>query len=420
MEIYAKVLLWVIPFFIMFIVVEIAYGHYTGKQTHTFMDTLSSLSSGMTNILKDILGLVVVIISYPFLLEKLSFIKLENTWLLFVIAFICIDFASYWIHRLNHKINFFWNQHVIHHSSEEFNLACALRQSISNILVYSALFLIPAAVLGVPHEVITVLAPLHLFGQFWYHTQHIGKLGILEYFLVTPSQHRVHHAINPIYIDKNLAAIFCVWDRWFGTFQEELKEEPPIYGVLKPVRTWNPLIINFQHLWGMIQDAWYTRSWKEKITLWWRPTGYRPDDVALKFPRTKLSTESPFEKYNPEMSYFKKAWALFQWLCITVLLLLLLSNYESFTSSQALLMGGLIMVSIFGFTSLMDDYQWSYAFELGRSLLGLLFFCLPFQSDFYLTHTPGLFCFGIIYFSLSIIGLQLLDQKKKLPPLNEG
>ncbi len=183
MEIYAKVLLWVVPLFIIFIVVEIAYGHYTGKQTHTFMDTLSSLSSGMTNILKDILGLVVVIISYPFLLEKLSIIKLENTWLLYLIAFVCIDFSSYWIHRLNHKINFFWNQHVIHHSSEEFNLACALRQSISNILGYSALFLIPAALLGVPHEVITVLAPIHLFGQFWYHTQHIGKLGILNIFL---------------------------------------------------------------------------------------------------------------------------------------------------------------------------------------------------------------------------------------------
>ena len=388
MEIYAKVLLWVVPFFIIFIVVEIAYGHYTGKQTHTFMDTLSSLSSGMTNILKDILGLVVVIISYPYLLEKLSTIKLENTWLLFVVGFVCIDFASYWIHRLNHKINFFWNQHLIHHSSEEFNLACALRQSISNILGYSALFLIPAAVMGVPHEVITVLAPLHLFGQFWYHTQHIGKLGVLEYFLVTPSQHRVHHAINPIYIDKNLASIFCVWDRWFGTFQEELKEEPPVYGVLKPVHTWNPMIINFQHLWGMIQDAWYTRSWKDKLTLWWKPTGYRPDDVALKFPRTKVSTESPFEKYNPEMSSFKKGWALFQWLCITVLLLLLLCYFESFTYSQVLLMGGLIMISIFGFTSLMDGYQWSYAFELVRNFLGLLFFCLPFKVTFILLIFP--------------------------------
>ena len=146
MEVYAKVLLWVVPLFLILIIIEIAYGHFTGKQTHTFMDTLSSLSSGMTNILKDILGLVVVIVSYPFLLEKLSIISLENSITLHVIAFICIDFASYWSHRLNHKINLFWNQHVIHHSSEEFNLACALRQSISNVLGYSAhYFLFPAA-----------------------------------------------------------------------------------------------------------------------------------------------------------------------------------------------------------------------------------------------------------------------------------
>ena len=293
MEVYAKVLLWVVPLFLIMIVAEIAYGHFTGKQTHTLMDTLSSLSSGMTNILKDVLGLVVVIISYPFLLENLSLITLESTLSLYIVAFICIDFASYWSHRLNHKINIFWNQHVIHHSSEEFNLACALRQSFSDLLGYTALFLIPAAVLGVPQQVITLLAPLHLFGQFWYHTQHIGKLGILEYFLVTPSQHRVHHAINPVYIDKNLAAIFCVWDRWFGTFQEELEEAPPIYGVLKPVQTWNPLIINYQHLFRMIQDAWYTQSWKDKLTLWWMPTGYRPADVAEKFPRKKKIRKCP-------------------------------------------------------------------------------------------------------------------------------
>ena len=420
MEVYAKVLLWMIPLFLFLIIFEIIYGHFTGKQTHTFMDTLSSLSSGMTNILKDILGLVVVIISYPFLMDKLSIISLENSISLYFITFICIDFASYWSHRLNHKINFFWNQHVIHHSSEEFNLACALRQSVSDLLGYGALFLIPAAILGVPHQAITLLAPIHLFGQFWYHTQHIGKLGILEYFLVTPSQHRVHHAINPIYIDKNLAAIFCVWDRWFGTFQEELDDEPPVYGVLKPVHTWNPLIINFKHLWGMIQDAWYTRSWKEKLTLWWRPTGYRPHDVAIKFPRKKITPENPIEKYNPEMNFFKKVWALFQWLSITILLFFMLYNYELFSPYQALLMGGLIMISIFGFTSFMDGYPWSYNFELGRFFLSLLVFCLPLQTDFYLSHVPSLFYFGIIYFSMSIIGLQILNQKKKPSPLNEG
>lgn len=420
MEVYARVLLWVVPLFLILIIIEIAYGHFTGKQTHNFMDTLSSLSSGMTNILKDILGLVVVIVSYPFLVEHLSVISFKNSLWLNVIAFICVDFATYWNHRLNHKINFFWNQHVIHHSSEEFNLACALRQSVSDLLGYTALFLIPAAILGVPPKVIALLAPLHLFGQFWYHTQHIGKLGVLEYILVTPSQHRVHHAINPIYIDKNLAAIFCVWDRIFGTFQEELDEEPPVYGVLKPVHSWNPLIINYQHLWGMIQDAWHTQSWKDKLTLWWRPTGYRPKDVALKFPRKTVNSKIPFEKYNHEMSLYKKGWALFQWLCITFILLFLLANYESFSSFQALLLGGLIMVSIFGFTSLMDNYSWSYSFEMGRNFVGLLFFSIPYQSKFYLSQIPSLFYFGLIYFSISIVALQLMDQKKKTNSLNEG
>ena len=243
---------------------------------------------------------------------------------------------------------------------------------------------------------------------------------MLEYILVTPSQHRVHHAINPIYIDKNLAAIFCVWDRMFGTFQEELDEEPPVYGVLKPVHSWNPLIINYQYLWGMIQDAWHTQSWKDKLTLWWRPTGYRPKDVALKFPRKTVNSKIPFEKYNHEMSFYKKGWALFQWLCITFILLFLLANYESFSSFQALLLGGLIMVSIFGFTSLMDNYSWSYSFEMGRNFVGLLFFSIPYQSEFYLSKIPSLFYFGLIYFSISIVTLQLMDQKKKTNSLNEG
>ena len=150
MEAYAAVLLWAIPGFFVLVLIEIAYVHFTQKQTYSLMDTLASLSSGMTNVIKDVLGLGLILISYPFLLEHLSLIKMESTLAIYVVAFVAIDFASYWIHRLNHKINIFWNQHIIHHSSEEFNLACALRQSISNLIGFSALFLIPAAFLGVP------------------------------------------------------------------------------------------------------------------------------------------------------------------------------------------------------------------------------------------------------------------------------
>jgi sterol desaturase/sphingolipid hydroxylase (fatty acid hydroxylase superfamily) len=420
MEVYANVLLWVVPIFIVLILIEIIYGQIKKKQTHSFMDTLSSLSSGMTNILKDTLGLVVVIISYPYLLGKLSIFNIENTFIVYIAAFICVDFSGYWSHRLNHKINLFWNQHIIHHSSEEFNLACALRQSFSDLLGYTALFLIPAAVLGVPTDVITLLAPLHLFGQFWYHTQHIGKLGILEYFLVTPSQHRVHHAINPIYIDKNLAPIFCVWDRCFGTFQEEMEDEPPVYGVLKPVRTWNPLLINFQHLWGLIFDAWHTRSIREKLTLWWQPTGYRPEDVKRRFPRNIITSINEVEKYNPESGNLMKGWAMFQWLGTTFMLLLFLANYPSFGNLQALLFGGVIMLSIFGYTSVMDQQSWAFNFELVRNLIGLLFFIIPSQNVFYLSTMPWLFYFGLAYFSLSLLSYSIIDKRLKIKLVNEG
>lgn len=228
METYANALLIAIPFFMVLLLFEVLYGTIVKKQTYTLLDTVASLAAGLTNIIKDSIGLVLVLISYPFLVEKLAIFELQSELTVYIVAFISLDFASYWNHRLSHKINFFWNTHIIHHSSEEFNLACALRQPISNLLGYYALFLIPAAFLGIPDKVIALLAPIHLFAQFWYHTKHIGKMGWLEYIIVTPSQHRVHHAINDIYIDKNLAAIFCIWDRAFGTFQEELKEVPPV------------------------------------------------------------------------------------------------------------------------------------------------------------------------------------------------
>ena len=263
METYANVLLIALPSFMVLILIEIIYGVWKKELNYNLMDTISSLSAGTTNMIKDLLGIGFIIITYPYILENIALIKLEESVALYIIALVCMDFASYWNHRLNHSINVFWNRHVVHHSSEEFNLACALRQSISkNIIGFGALFLIPAALFGVPQKIIIILAPLHLFGQFWYHTRHIGKLGWLEYFLVTPSQHRVHHAINPEYVDKNLSAIFCIWDRMFGTFQEELDEKPCVYGTLKPVQTWNPIIINFQHNWGLAKDAWRAKNCK--------------------------------------------------------------------------------------------------------------------------------------------------------------
>ena len=413
MNTYANLLLWVVPAFYLLIIIEVLYGHYKKNQTYNLMDTIASLSSGTTNLLKDILGLTVIIISYPFLLSKLSFFDFENTLWVYIIAFICIDFSSYWNHRLNHKINIFWNQHVIHHSSEEFNLACALRQSISNFLGYGALFLVPAAIFGIQHEVIGLLLPLHLFGQFWYHTRHIGKLGILEYIIVTPSQHRVHHAINPVYIDKNLGAIFCVWDRWFGTFQEELDDEPPVYGVLKPVSTWNPILINFTHVWGLILDFFRTKSLKEKLILWFMPTGYRPRDVVEKYPIDKIDDVNNFDKYSPPTNKLVTSWVLFQWLSTNVLVFFFLSNFSKFTTQQSLIFGGIIFLSIFSYSAVMDGFKWAYKLEIIRNILCLFLFITPSQFEFYSVNLIYVFFFAIIYFSIGAVSSIVLNWNLK-------
>ncbi len=404
MDTYANALLYAIPFFMLLLVVEIAYGHFVKNQKHKVMDSVSSISSGLTNIIKDSLGLGLILVSYPILLEYLAVTSIKATWGVWLVAFIVIDFAGYWNHRLSHKINFFWNQHVIHHSSEEFNLACALRQSISNLIGYFPLLLIPAAVVGVPNEVIAVLAPIHLFAQFWYHTQHIGKMGWLEYIIVTPSQHRVHHAINPEYIDKNLGQILCVWDRWFGTFQEELEEVPPQYGVLKPAATWNPIHINFQHLWRLIQDAWRTKRYYDKIRIWFMPTGWRPADVKEKYPVTIITDVYDFERYNTPSSYMFKAYAIFQMLAATFFLLFMFFNFTAIGFDGLLLFAAFVFIGIYGYTSLMDRRPYAILIELGRSIMGILFVFLTedwFGVNTFLSWGSMLV---VIYFMITIFG----------------
>lgn len=381
MESYATALLYATPFFIGLVLVEILYGRFVKDQKHNLMDTVSSLSSGLTNVVKDSLGLVLILVSYPFLLEHLALIEIKATWLVWVVAFIVLDFAGYWNHRLSHHINFFWNQHVIHHSSEEFNLACALRQPISNLLGYYALLLIPAALLGVPNQVIAILAPIHLFAQFWYHTQHIGKMGVLEYVIVTPSQHRVHHAINKEYIDKNLGQIFCVWDRMFGTFQKELDDVPPQYGVLKPANTWNPIIINFQHLWRLIQDAWRTKSYWDKLRIWFMPTGWRPQDVKEKYPVAIIENVYNFRKYQPETSSLLKAYVLFQLIVTTFLMLFMFYSYSEIGFDGLLLFGAFIFVGIYGYTTLMDRKNYAVWIEVIRGVGGMAM--IYFTNDWF-------------------------------------
>lgn len=374
MEAYGKILLIAMPAFLALVLFEKWWGWRKGKDTVRNLDMISSLSSGVTNVTKDVVGLYFVILAYPFFLRNLAITHVQSGILVYIIAFFALDFAGYWVHRLQHVTNFFWNGHLVHHSSEEFNLACALRQSISAIVKTFAIFLLPAALLGVPANVINVVAPLHLFAQFWYHTQHINKMGFLEKIIVTPSHHRVHHAINPEYIDKNYGQIFIFWDKWFGTYQPELPGVAPVYGITRPVRTWNPIKINFLHIWLLIKDAWRTRSWKEKFTLWFRPTGYRPADVAAKYPVYKIDDVYQFEKYDTRTSAAFNVWS---WIQLTLILLFVsylfggIAAINRLDSTYIFWYGGFIFLSVYALTELMDRNPYAIAWEIARSGLGL-------------------------------------------------
>jgi alkylglycerol monooxygenase len=403
MEAYGKILLIAMPVFFLLVLFEKWWGWRKGNDTVRNMDMISSLSSGVTNVTKEVLGLGIVIISYKGMVDNIAVIHIPASPWIYLVAFIALDFAGYWVHRISHEYNLFWNIHIIHHSSEEFNLACALRQSISTIVRIFAIFLLPAALLGVPAEVINVVAPLHLFAQFWYHTQHIKKMGVLEKIIVTPSHHRVHHAINPEYIDKNYSQILIIWDKLFGTFREESPDIPPVYGITRPVRTWNPVKINFTHLWLLIKDAWRTRYWRDKLRIWFMPTGWRPADMADKYPLYKITDVYAFDKYDTKASPGFRVWIWIQLIATLLLISYLFANIAAVGSPGIFIYGGFIFLSVYAFTDLMDRNPYALMWEMVKNIFGLAI--IYYTGDWFKSNSqlPGLHYAMIGYFILSSI-----------------
>ena len=371
MKEYAAVLVIAMPLFLALILIEKLYGYYKGEDTAPIMDSVSSISSGIINSLKDVLGLSVTLLSYEWMSQHLALFQQEISITSIIIAFIAIDFYGYWSHRLAHQINFLWNKHAIHHSSEEFNLSCALRQSISSFVNLFTFLLIPAAILGVPAKVIAITLPIHLFLQFWYHTKHIKKLGFLEQIIVTPSHHRVHHAINPEYMDKNHGQIFIFWDKLFGTYQEELDSVPAVFGITRPAQTWNPFRINFQHLWLLISDAWRAENWKDRFTIGFKPTGGRPENFEEKYPVTKISNVYSFNKYGTQHSNILMYWSAIQMFVTLGLVSYLYLSIAQMELQNIFIYGTFIFISVYSYTELMDTNNYSLFWESLRFVFGI-------------------------------------------------
>jgi hypothetical protein len=189
----------------------------------------------------------------------------------------------------------------VHHQSEEFNLTTALRQPGTGAFT-NWIFYVPMALCGVPVSVFLMVAVIQLFYQFWPHTRMIGRLGVLDRWIQTPSNHRVHHAQNDVYLDRNYVGVFAIWDRLFGTFQEELDEEPCIYGVRGQLKSWNPVWANLHYYSILLRDSLHARRWRDKLRVWWAPPGWRPADVAARFPKPPYDPRRDFERYDPPRS----------------------------------------------------------------------------------------------------------------------
>ncbi|RYF68398.1 MAG: hypothetical protein EOO29_35255, partial [Comamonadaceae bacterium] len=206
------------------------------------------------------------------------------------------DFCYYWLHRMGHESAVLWAAHVVHHQSQHYNLSTALRQTSSGALL-GWVFYLPMAVAGVPPLVFGVVALVDLLYQFWVHTEQLGKLGWFDRWFCAPSNHRVHHAVNDRYLDRNYGGVLIVWDRLFGTYREE--DEPCVYGTRSPLQSWDPLWANAEVYWSLAKDSWHARSWADKLRVWVKPPGWRPADVAERFPKPAFDFEAAKQRYEP-------------------------------------------------------------------------------------------------------------------------
>ena len=346
-----NIILYAIPGFFVLIGLELLAEKVRGTHYYRVNDAITSLATGVISQLSKIVALLIPFTIYVSVYDNFAVFKFDQSPLFWVIAFIGYDFCYYWFHRFGHEINLLWAAHVIHHSSEEYNLTTALRQTSTGWLGF--IFYLPMALLGFSPQMVITVGALNLVYQYWVHTRHIAKLGWYELVFVTPSNHRVHHAQNKVYIDRNYGGVFILWDRLFGTFQEELDKQPVIFGIRGALQSWNPLWANIQLYNQLFQDCLHTKYWWYKLTIWFRRTGWRPPDVVDSYPLIKTDLDN-FSKFHTDLTPSLKVYAILQHVINTVLALAVLMNLELVSAWQQLGAISFIMFSSYSVGTVME------------------------------------------------------------------
>ncbi len=382
-----------IPLFFFLIGIELIVARYRGERVSRMNDSITDLSLGILSQLAGIalklltIGIYVVVERHLAVQHFLAvpgwpsaapatasdgvpWFQVHAAPLLsWVIVFLLVDLAYYWMHRCSHVVHLLWAGHVVHHSSEEYNLSVALRQSALHGLT-SWIFYIPLALLGVPAVMFVVSYALNLVYQFWIHTRVIDRLGPLEWVLNTPSHHRVHHGVNPRYLDRNYAGVFIIWDRVFGTFEPE--SERPVYGLTTPLASWNPLWANVHVFVHIARTVRRTRSWRDRLQVIFGHPSWRPAELGG--PVTPKPIGESQALYDPPLPKALLWYAVAQFVTALAAAFWLLGAAAALPPLQVLAGGFYIALALAGVGGVLERQRWALLLEEARllTLLGAI------------------------------------------------
>ncbi len=267
------------PLYTIVIGLEMLLSSWGERRFYSWQDTLTNLYLMFLNLGLELLTRFISFAGLFYFFYLYDF-QAQPNWIYWLLLVLGVDFCYYWLHRMNHEVRLFWAVHVTHHSSDYFNLTVGFRSSVFETL-YRFIFYIPLALFGFhPLDIYFIHSLLQIYGIL-VHTQYVGKLGWLEYVLVTPSHHRVHHASNVRYLDKNIGMTFIWWDKMFGTFEPERPNEPIEYGLTKPLEDRGPVNIlmhEWRDLWRDVRNA---PDWSTAFRYLFNPPGWSPDGSTL-------------------------------------------------------------------------------------------------------------------------------------------
>ncbi len=372
-----------IPVYFLLIGIEFIIHRVQATKSYRLKDAMTNINCGVVSQITGAFILVILFSAYTAIEAKLGIFEIPIVWWAFPLAFVFFDFMYYWAHRLSHEINLFWGGHSVHHQSEEYNLTVALRQSSTQIL-WTFLFYLPLAIAGIDPVVFIVAQGINLVYQFWIHTESIKKMPKwFEAVFNTPSHHRVHHARNPKYIDKNHAGTLIIWDKLFGTFASE--DEKPHYGITKPLQSWNPVWANFAHYFEIYKEFKQIPVFKDKIKLLVKKPGWRPDYMGGYQAAPQI--DQSYKKFDIMTSLRLNVYVIVQFLIVMTSTLLFLYHKSNMDNAQLIVSSILIIFSVSSFGLLFENRKWSRPVEYLRILfftLALLFIFSGFDSNLFL------------------------------------